>query len=120
MPTIETDADNPGAAAEAKAKAVAAYLAYRRDGGENHWPRGRLALDVTEALRSGGPEAAAERLQQLAAEAELPALMRPFVEAPQAVVAGHRERRLADAPEFRYSMSAEILLLIESLAGDKG
>ncbi|MEI2772745.1 MAG: hypothetical protein V9G98_19080 [Candidatus Competibacter sp.] len=33
---IETDAGNPAAAAEAKAKAIACYLAYRRDGGENH------------------------------------------------------------------------------------
>ncbi len=33
---IETDAGNPAAAAEAKGKAIASYLAYRRDGGENH------------------------------------------------------------------------------------
>ena len=33
---IETDAGNPAAAAEAKGKAIACYLAYRRDGGENH------------------------------------------------------------------------------------
>jgi tetratricopeptide (TPR) repeat protein len=36
---IETDAGNPVAAAEAKRKAIACYLAYRRDGGENHYPR---------------------------------------------------------------------------------
>ena len=38
---IETDAGNPAAAAEAQRKAIACYLAYRRDGGENHsgrWP----------------------------------------------------------------------------------
>ncbi len=112
---IETDAGNPGAAAEAKAKAIAAYLAYRRDGAENHQPQGRLALAVTEALRSGGPDSAGELLQQLAADAELPAELRPFVEALQAVVAGNRERSLADAPKLHYSMSAEILLLIETL-----
>lgn len=116
---IETDAGNPGAAAEANAKAVAGYLAYRRDGGENHWPQGRLALVVTEALRSGGPEAAAEGLQQLAANEELPAPLRPFVEALQAIVAGHRESSLADAPELSYSMSAEILLLIETLEAQR-
>ena len=33
---IETDAGNATAAAEAKGKAIACYLAYRRDGGENH------------------------------------------------------------------------------------
>lgn len=116
---IETDAGNPGAAAEAKAKAVAAYLAYRRDGGENHSGNGRLALDVTEALGSGGPDAAAEGLQQLAADARLPVGLRPFVQALQAVVAGRRDRSLADAPELHYTMSAEILLLIETLEGEE-
>jgi tetratricopeptide (TPR) repeat protein len=116
---IETDVGNPPAAAEAKAKAVAAYLAYRRDGGENHWPDGRLALDVTEALRSGGPDAAAEGLEQLAADAELPAWLLPFVQALQAVAAGSRDRSLADAPELHYSMSAEILLLIETLEAQR-
>jgi tetratricopeptide (TPR) repeat protein len=116
---IETEAGNPGAAAEAKAKAVAAYLAYRRAGGENHQPQGRLALAVTDALRSGGPDTAAELLQQFAADAKLPASLRPFVEALQAVVAGNRERSLADAPELSYSMSAEILLLVETLEAQR-
>lgn len=116
---IEIDAGNPGAAAKAKDEAKVAYLAYRRDGGENHWPDGRLALAVTQALRSGGPDAAAEGLQQLAADAKLPATLRPFVQALQAVVAGSRDRSLADAPELLYSMSAEILLLIEILEAQR-
>jgi tetratricopeptide (TPR) repeat protein len=113
---IETDAGNPNAAAEAKAQAVAAYLAYRRDGGENHAGSGRLALAVTEALRSGGPGAAGDLLQQLAADADLPAWLHPFVGALQAVIAGSRDRNLAGAPDLHYSMAAEILLLIETLA----
>jgi tetratricopeptide (TPR) repeat protein len=36
LAAIETDAGNPAAAFDARAKAMAAYLAYRRDGGENH------------------------------------------------------------------------------------
>ena len=47
---IETDAGNPTAAAEAKSKAIASYLAYRRDGGENHTTPGRIALTVTQSL----------------------------------------------------------------------
>jgi tetratricopeptide (TPR) repeat protein len=112
---IETDAGNSSAAAEAKGKAVSAYLAYRRDGGENHLSHGRLALIVTETFRSNGPDAAAELLQQFAAHPELPANMSRFIEALAAVVAGHRDRSLAGAPELHYSMSAEILLLIETL-----
>ena len=33
----------------------------------------------------------------------------------QAIVAGSRDRTLADAPELNYSMAAEILFLIETL-----
>jgi tetratricopeptide (TPR) repeat protein len=40
---IEGDDGNPAAAAEAKGKAIACYLAYRRDGGENHDDDGRIA-----------------------------------------------------------------------------
>lgn len=112
---VETDAGNLSAANEAHAQAVATYLAYRRDGGENHFGSGRLALDVTEIMRSDAPEAAAAFLQKLADDAELPANVRSFVEALQAVVAGHRDRSLAGAPELDYAMSAEILLLIETL-----
>ena len=50
---IETDAGNPNAAEEAKRKAIACYLAYRRDGGENHDSPGRLAFEVTRTLLAG-------------------------------------------------------------------
>ena len=62
---IETDAGNPAAAAEAKGKAIACYLAYRRDGGENHDAPGRIALAVTQSLLAGAPAQAASLLQQL-------------------------------------------------------
>jgi hypothetical protein len=69
---IETDAGNSDAAARAKERAVAAYLAYRRNGGENHSGPGRLALAVSRSLLAGDPDAAASLLQQLAADPELP------------------------------------------------
>ena len=50
---IETDAGNPTAAAEAKRHAIACYLAYRRDGGENHADAGRLVFAVTQTLLAG-------------------------------------------------------------------
>ena len=37
-----------------------------------------------------------------------------------AVVAGSRDHALADQPEMDYTMAAEILLLIETLAGAQG
>lgn len=111
---IETDAGNPGAAAEAKAKAIECYLAYRRDGGENHLGSGRLAFDVTQSLLGGNGGEAAARLEQVAAEPKN-AWVLPFIQALQAVVAGSRDRTLAEAPELDFGMAAEILFLIETL-----
>ena len=116
---IETDSGNVAAAAKAKGKAIACYLAYRRDGGENHNPAGRISLAITQALRSDYPAQAANLLQQLAADPEAAELL-PFIGALQAVVAGSRDPALADQPELDYTMAAEILLLIESLAEEQG
>ena len=112
---IETDAGNAAAAAEAKRHAIACYLAYRRDGGENHNTEGRIVLAVTQSLLAGDPAAAASLLRQLAADPKLPGWLRPFIRALQAIVAGSRDRALAAAPEFDYGMAAEILFLIETL-----
>ena len=111
---IETDAGNPTTAAEAKGKAIASYLAYRRDGGENHSGAGRLCFDVTQSLLTGDTAAAASLLQQLAAEPKAAWLL-PFIHALQAITAGSRDRTLADAPELHYTMAAEIRFLIETL-----
>jgi tetratricopeptide (TPR) repeat protein len=111
---IETDSSNPAAAAEAKRKAVASYLAYRRDGGENHDGPGRLVFDMTEKLRAVGPAAASSFLQQLSTNRKLTNLL-AFIRALQAIVAGSRDRTLADAADLDYVMAAEILFLIETL-----
>jgi len=111
---IETDAGNPTAAAEAQRKAIACYLAYRRDGGENHNAAGRICLAVTQSLLAGDAPTAESQLQQLAADPNVTSLL-PFSRALQAIVAGSRDRSLADAPDLHYTMAAEILFLIETL-----
>jgi len=111
---IETDAGNPAAAGEAKRKAIASYLAYRRDGGENHYPDGRISLTVTQSLFASDPAPAASLLQQLAADPDAAWLL-PFIHALQAIATGSRDRALADGPELDYTMAAEILFLIETL-----
>ena len=112
---IETDAGNSTAAAEAKRKAIECYLAYRRDGGENHDPDGRICLAVTQPLLAGDPSAAASLLQEVAADPKLPAWLRPFIQALQTIVAGSRDRALADARDLNYSMATEILFLLDKL-----
>ena len=83
-----------------------------RDGGENHDARGRFALAVPQSLRAGDPAAAASRLQQVAANPNLRSHARTFIRVPEAVVAGSRDRTLADVPDLDDVMAPEILFLI--------
>lgn len=111
---IETGTGHPLAATEPKAKAISGYLAYRRDGGENYFPQGRIALAVTEPLLAGSTAAPAVLLDQLVADPNAARLF-PFVRALQTIVAGSRDRTLAEDPELDYTMAAEILYLIDTL-----
>src|SRR5262249_40609611 len=116
---IETDAGKPAAATEAKSKAIASYLAYRRDGGENYDDDGRICLAVSQSLLSGATAQAASLLQQLADDPDW-ALLLPFIRALQAIVSGSRDRTLADAEDLQYTMAAEILFLLETLEKPRG
>jgi tetratricopeptide (TPR) repeat protein len=116
---IETAAGNGASAADARQQALAAFLAYRRDGGENQTRSGRLALAIREALASGNPAEAASLLQQLAADPRA-ASMLPFLTALHAITAGSRDRSLAEDPALDYDDAAEVLLLIEALEAEAG
>ena len=97
-----------------RCKAIACYLAYRRDGGENHSGSGRLILSVTNKLCAGATSEAASAVQDEAARYETEGFG-SFIRALQAIVAGSRDPTLADSPDLEYSMAAEILLLIDTL-----
>jgi tetratricopeptide (TPR) repeat protein len=114
LANIETEDGNPGAAAEAKGKAIECYLSYRRAGGENHTGPGRLMFAMTEKLRAGGPAGAGAFLREVAAHPDAGQLD-PFIRTLQAIVGGSRDRGLADGPELNYMMAAEILFLIETM-----
>ena len=117
---IETSAGSSAAADDARHQALGAFLAYRRDGGENQSRSGRLALSVRQALASGDPaEAASSLLQQLAADPDF-ANQLPFLTALQAITAGSRDRSLAEDPGLSYREAAEVLLLIEALEAEAG
>jgi tetratricopeptide (TPR) repeat protein len=116
---IETADDNSTAAADARQHALSAYLAYRRDGGENQSGSGRLALDVRQSLVNGDAAEATSLLQQLAAEPDF-ANQLPFLTALQAITAGSRDRSLAEDPGLSYDQAAEVLLLIEALEAEAG
>jgi tetratricopeptide (TPR) repeat protein len=112
---IEIQAANYDAAAEAKKRAVYSYLAYRRDGGENHSTPGRMAIAVSQALLAGSVSTVSSFLNRLGTEPNADPEAAPFIRALLAVVAGTRDRALADAPDLDYTMAAEILFLIETL-----
>lgn len=111
---IETDAGRPATAREAWHQARAAFLAYRREGGENHLPGGRIARAVAGGLASGEQAAVALALEALAADPQA-AWLHPYARALQAIAAGARDPALAESPELDYMMAAEILLLLEAL-----
>jgi tetratricopeptide (TPR) repeat protein len=119
LAAIEAAAGNNAAAADARHQAFDAFLAYRRDGGENYKASGRLALAVWQALASGDPAEVASTLQQLTADPQA-ASMLPFLTALQAIAAGSRDRSLAEDPALHYRESAEVLLLIEALEAEAG
>jgi tetratricopeptide (TPR) repeat protein len=116
---IETEAVNPYAAADALVRARSAYLAYRRNGGENQFRSGRLALAIGQILADGSSEDASSTLQQLTTEPGWAETL-PFITALQAVTAGSRDSSLAEDPGLTYDQAAEVLLLIEALEAEAG
>ncbi|HEX5965754.1 MAG TPA: tetratricopeptide repeat protein, partial [Pyrinomonadaceae bacterium] len=84
LATIEMEAGNLDAAANAQRKAVECYIAYRRDGGKNESTEGVVSHDVTEHLLAGDSAAAKSYLQENANDPELPSNARTFISALQA------------------------------------
>jgi tetratricopeptide (TPR) repeat protein len=119
LSAIEQDDCNPAAAAKARHLGIDAFLAYRRDGGENQASSGRLALAVRQALASGELAEAASSLQHLIAEPAWAEHL-PFLTALQAITAGSCDRTLAEDPGLSYDQAAEVLLLIEALEAEAG
>ncbi len=111
---IETASGNASAAAEARQKGRNAYLAYRRDGGENHNGDGRLALVITQSFQTGETAPAGTLLAQLAADPDFGNML-PFVRTLQAIVAGSRDRSLAENLELDYREYAEVVILLDTL-----
>ncbi len=115
LANIEDGAGHADLAAEARARARACYLAFRRDGGENHNLDGRISLSVTEKLLASDAAGAIADLDELLAHPELPGSLRPFVMALRAIAAGSRDRGLADAPDLHFTSAAELLCVLDAL-----
>lgn len=109
---------NAPAAAQARKQAIAAYLAYRRDGGESQVGGAtvQLCAAVAQAIAEGHPAQAAAELAQLAQDPRLPDYARPLLPALQSILSGSRDRALAADPNLDYDDAAELHLLLDQLS----
>jgi len=112
---IETADGQTQTAAAARQKALELFLAYRRDGGENHHDTARLCTAVAEMLAASQTGESARVLRELRNHPELPAQATPLLNALDAIVAGQRDLALVDNPALSYDQAAEIILLLERL-----
>ncbi|MEM8963834.1 MAG: tetratricopeptide repeat protein, partial [Acidobacteriota bacterium] len=113
---LERAVGNGKAATAARQRALDAFLAYRRAGGENHNSDGRLAAAVHHALTSNTTDEIAAQLAELREHPNLPTYRRPLIPALQAILAGSRDSALAEDPALHYTDAAEITLLLEALS----
>ncbi len=111
---LEQATGHAQAAAEARAQAVAAYLAYRRVGGESQTNTAPLYALVAEALRQGTTTEAAAQLNALSQQ-NLPAWGLALLDKLHAILRGERRPALAADPALLYLDAAELTLLLEAL-----
>lgn len=115
LSNIETDAGRLPEAQQARRQAIEAYRAYRRNGGENQNPDGKLCDLLCKQLQAGQTAQVQQAFRQLEAAPALPDWLPPLLPVLQAIVAGSRDPALAEAPEFSIYTAAEVLWLIERL-----
>jgi len=114
---LERDANQPDAAAVACAQAMTMYWAYRtmEGGATKTWPP--IVVGVGKLLLAHGPDAALMALQQLHSNdaPHDPLSWIAILRALDAIVAGQRDRTLAEDPALDPLAAAELQLLLESL-----
>jgi tetratricopeptide (TPR) repeat protein len=112
---LERAVGNAPAAEDARAAAIAAFLAYRRAGGENHDPGARLAAAVGQAVTSGEAAGVVSQLAELGARPDLPEYLSALVPVLQRIVDGSRDPALASTAGLDYDDAVEVGLLLERL-----
>jgi tetratricopeptide (TPR) repeat protein len=114
---LEQAEGNREAAAKARDRAIELFLSYRRDGGENHEPGGRLCFDFLQALQENKSGEMKTRLAQLSNHPNVQkSTLKHLIPKLQAILKGSRDPALADDPALRYRDAAEVKLLLEKLA----
>lgn len=109
---IETLAGRPEEAAAARARALEAYAAYRRDGGEPRFTMARWIAAVGRTLRTQG---SAEAHGRIPPSEQFHESLLPLREALLAIVQGSRDPALVEDTRLDYDDAVELSLLLESL-----
>ena len=113
---LERAAGNTAAANAARQRAIDAYLAYRRDGGENLSGGAQIFDLVAQAIAGNQIPAAESQVAQREARADLPAYLKALLPKLKAILRGARDPSLAADPDLDYDDAAELQLLLEHLA----
>ena len=113
---LERAVGNDSAAESARDDTIAAFLVYRRAGGENHEPSGQLAADVAQAVTSGETADVASQLVEVGALLDLPEPFQVLVHVLQQLLDGSRDPALASTPGLLPMDVVEVTLLLERLA----
>ncbi|MEZ5477428.1 MAG: tetratricopeptide repeat protein [Thiolinea sp.] len=111
---LEQASGNPQAAWAARQQALEAFLAYRRDGGENHEDSGQLCRLILQAIQSGQTDEIGQALAQMMDVPEM-ADKKSLIEKLQAILAGERDLALAEDEGLDFDLAAELILLLEGL-----
>lgn len=108
---LEKIIHDPQATAYAHQQAIESFLAYRRDGGENHSKLGRLCSFTAHAIEEGKIDDVEEALAEGAKYQE----WQPVISKLQAIVHGDKNPTLTDDPDLDYDDVVELKLLLERL-----
>ncbi|CAK8720777.1 TIR domain-containing protein [Candidatus Electrothrix laxa] len=117
---IEVAEGNLDAAKAAWSKARDTYLTYRQQGGYAQADIGKFVDQVVDAVRQGKKEAMVLALAQSARTKDMPNRGKIFAPKLLTVLNGSRDPALADDPALNYADAAEVLFLMERMAGHEG
>ena len=112
---IEMADNNQEAANQARNQAIQLYLSFRRNGGEDHNPGGRLCTLFEDAMEKQPPEEVRKHLDEVAKDPKIPVQGKLLVSKLQSILTGAREVELASDPNLDYIDAAEVLFLLGNL-----
>jgi tetratricopeptide (TPR) repeat protein len=117
---LEQATGNQQAAAAASQRAIGAYLAYRRDGGQSYEWGAQVCAAVADAIQTGEPSEISDLAHQMAEylKTEDEPRVKALLPKLQAILGGVRDLAMADDPALYYRDAVELKLLLESLGAE--